>query len=66
MPTLLGSLSPVVPQPLGPALRVSSPAPMAAASLGAGNAMGIMTVQMAQMRWAGGHWGGVRATGAQD
>lgn len=46
-------LSPILPQPLGPALRVSFPVPTAAASLGAGNAMGTMTVQMAQMRWAG-------------
>lgn len=42
--------SPVLLQPLGPAPRVSSPVPMAAALLGAGNAMGTMTVQMAQTR----------------
>lgn len=44
-------LSPVLLQPLGPAPRVSSPAPMAAALLGAGNVMGITTVRMAPMRW---------------
>lgn len=52
-PPSWGLSLPVPPQPPGPALRVSSPVPMAAASLGAGNAMGIMTVRMAQTRWAG-------------
>lgn len=51
-------LSPVLLQPLGPALRVSSPAPTAAALPGAGSAMGTMTVQMAQMRWGGRAAGG--------
>lgn len=49
VPTVLG---PVFPQPLGPAPRASSPVPTAAASLGAGSVMGIMTVPTAQTRWA--------------
>lgn len=54
MPTLLGPVSPLsFLQPLGPALRVSSRVPMAAALLGAGNAMGTTTVQMGLTRWEG-------------
>lgn len=57
-PPFWGLSLPCPSQPLGPALRVSSPVPMADASLGAGNVMGIMTVQMAQTRWAGRPEGG--------
>lgn len=40
-PPFWGLSLPCPSQPLGPALRVSSPVPMADASLGAGNVMGI-------------------------
>lgn len=56
-PVLRGLPPPVCPQHLGPARRVSSRVPMAAASQAGGSATGTTTARMAPMRYGAGGGG---------